>query len=240
MKLFLGLPAYGGRDNTIPIISACLNPHPFEKIIPYEHRSSLLCHTFNHLWAQALMARKTHGVTHFLLFHSDIIPMDPKWISILYHEMQRVGGKVISAVSPIKDQRGLTSTALETDSVWAPRRLTMREVEKMPETFTSDDLLVNTGILLIDVRDPWVNDVFFTIRDGMLRNEEGTEFIPVVEPEDWGFSRAAKKAGVKLYATRKLKLLHQGSFRYPNFGAWGAWETDKGDRQQKVVGKKDE
>lgn len=237
MKLFLGLPAYGGRDNTIPIISACLNPHPFEKIIPYEHRSSLLCHTFNHLWAQALMARTTHKVTHFLMLHSDIIPLEPNWLSVLYHEMQRVGGSVISAVSPIKDRRGLTSTALETDSVWAPRRLTMKEVLKMPETFTSDDLLVNTGMLLVDICQPWVNDIVFNIRDGMLRNEEATDFIPTVEPEDWAFSRAAKKAGVRVYATRKVKILHQGSFRYPNFGAWGSWDTDQGDVQKKFFEK---
>lgn len=235
MILFLGLPSYGGRDNTLPIIAACLNPHPFEKIIPYEHRSSLLAHTFNHLWAQALMARTTHGVTHFLMLHNDVIPLDPKWVSILYHEMQRVGGSVISAVSPIKDSRGLTSTALETYSVWAPRRLTMKEIVKMPETFTSEDLLVNTGMLLVDIRGEWVKDVFFTIRDGMMRNEEATNFIPTVEPEDWAFSRQVKKLGVKVYATTKVKLLHQGSFRYPNFGAWGSWDTDNGDGQKKLA-----
>ena len=42
----------------------------------------------------------------------------------------------------------------------------MKEILARPETFTHPDLLVNTGMLLVDMRDDWIERAYFTITAG--------------------------------------------------------------------------
>lgn len=233
MRLFACFPGYGGaRHNLMPLLKLMKEHEPFKAVYPFEPRTSLLAHAFNHGYAQALMMRKTHGISHFLLMHSDIVPMEPGWLATLAAEMEAHDARVMSVIAPIKDQRGLTSTALDLNDEWSPTRLTMKQVMKMAETFTHEKLLLNTGLLLLDLRQAeWAEQVFFTIRDGMGISEDRKKFLPVVEPEDWYFSRQLNALGVKLWATRKVKIVHKGDFNYPNFGEWGAWDEDQGDAQ---------
>ena len=99
----------------------------------------------------------------------------------------------------------------------------MTEILDRPVTWTAPDLLVNTGLMLVDFREPWVERVCFTIRD-KIHEENGT-WVAEVEPEDWGFSRQARALGVPLHVTRRVAVMHIGSKAFPNDVKWGI-ETD--------------
>jgi hypothetical protein len=188
------------------------------------------------------------------MLHSDVIPVEPGFIGIMLHHLRQAGADVLSAVMPIKDDKGLTSTALLPDSACAGwktdpvrrRRLTLREAEKLPVTFDAHDvatlfnprnapdrresaldpcLLVNTGLMLVDLSKPWVEQAHFQINDLVYRRPDG-RFDADVEPEDWFFSRRAHQLGARVCATRAVKAQHAGRVNYPNHGAWGAWATD--------------
>jgi precorrin-6B methylase 2 len=87
---------------------------------------------------------------------------------------------VLGVVAPIKDQRGVTSTALAHDDgdTWRVHcRLTMQEVYRLPETFTSEDvgrpLLVNTGCGSAGSTEAWARKVHFTINDRICFDPAG-------------------------------------------------------------------
>ena len=192
-KLFLALPSYGfQRYNTNPILQALVGPKTFDEVIPEQCESSLLAHGFNTLWAHAL-ALRPQGLTHFLMLHADIVPVDVGWLNQLHQEMIRVGAQVLSVVVPYKGPQGLTTTAVDPPPV---RRFTMKEIMAQPETFTHPDLLLNTGLMLVSLQ------------------------------EDWGFSRQARRLGVPLWATRKVRLTHVGIAHFPNFQDWGSQAYD--------------
>lgn len=230
MKLFLGLPTYGGqRFNTAPLLAMMQYQRRFDEVHAMEKEGSLLACTFNNMLCAALRLRDKGEADFFLLMHADVVPMPARtWLDDLMNARRDVKAEVLSVVMPIKDGRGVSSTAMETTSPWAPRRLTMKEVAAQDPTFTDPDLLVNTGMLLIDLRkNKWIDKVCFTIHDAILQMPDGTR-VAGTQPEDWDFSRQAKALGVTLWATTKVKAIHRGLFNYPNFGAWGS-ETDPGD-----------
>lgn len=246
MTILIGVPTY---DDTIKagLSSAIMTEGGRPGCPPYTvayKASSLLAFAHNALLCLALNNRP--AITHLLLNHADVIP-EPGYIGTLYDEMQRTGAGVVSVVLPLKDTKGLTSTAFlpDIDTAWLPgprtykrRRLTMHEAEQMPETFDVHDLaaafesdaskpalLVNTGLMLIDVTQPWAECVHFEINDTINRNAQGL-FIADVEPEDWHFSRQLAQLGVTVVATRKIKAKHVGRANFPNSGAWGDLEHD--------------
>jgi hypothetical protein len=192
-------------------------------------RSALLAHNHNLLWCEALNGRRG-GVTHFAMQHSDVEP-EAGWLDTLLAELDRTGLDVVGVPVPLKDERGLTSTAVDrTDGdTWRPqRRLTMAEVYDLPETFTSDDvggpLLLNTGLWVCRLNE-WAEDVCFTIRDAIGEDPDG-KFTPLVEPEDWHLSRQFHALGLKVGCTRKVRLAHRGPVPFPNTHAWGSMATD--------------
>ena len=232
LKLFLALPNYGHqRHNTVQILKAFVGPRPFAEVYPEEQCLSLLAYAFNTLWVHALAERK-NGLTHFLLLHADIVPYDDDWLSQLYHEMERVGAQVLAAVSPLKGPSGLTSTALDGTPL---RRFTMTEIMAQPETFTHPDLLINTGMLLVDMRADWVEQIAFTIKDGISKNPDGS-YTVLCASEDWDFSRQARRLGVQLWATRKVRLCHVGQGYFPNFQEWGTEASDSGSVPGRLEG----
>lgn len=193
--------------------------------------STVLDHAFNRLWAVALNLREK-GATHFAMQHDDVAPCQG-WLDILMAELVRTGADVVSAVVPIKSEAGLTSTAVETDDDYFPRRLTMKEVHDLPETFADEDvggeLLLNTGLWVCDIRRPWVDTpsplVFHTVNRIVL-DDEG-QWQAQAKSEDWEFSRAARARGARLLATRKVALHHAGEMRFTNSTVWGEWQTDE-------------
>lgn len=210
--------------------------------------SSLLPLACNWLWCLALNARETYS--HFLMLHSDIIP-ESGFMGKLLEIMEIKRAQVVSVVTPIKDRRGLLSTAL----IRRPsdprrlengrlRRLTLAELESLPETFGAPELaklwdwgeardgspalLVNTGLMLADLRGEWAERVNFEMLDGIAQSAGG-HFAPQVRSEDWQFSLLAAAAGAHLVATRAVALEHAGLAHYANREAWGDWEHDRDD-----------
>lgn len=251
-KVFLAVPAYSSSDMHDRAWAAfMMTPSDKENldVIQGKYRNSLLCRGFNGLWVQALAARKTEGVTHFAMLHTDVAP-EEHWLDKLWEEMLRVQADLLAAVIPIKSSLGLTSVAVDNpDNIWQPRRLTMTEViEKLPDTFGSEAvidaglnpkrglLLHNTGCWICDLRRPWVDAVdeqgylkcYFTIDDCIQVLPNGEYFVGV-QSEDWHFSRMVQTVdpNARLFSTRKIRVEHMGETGFPNDQAWGAWKTDQ-------------
>lgn len=171
-------------------------------------------------------------MTHFCLLHDDVVP-EPLWLDKMMSIMLEKKADVLSGIIPIKDDRGLTSTALDvpvgaSDPAWRVRRLTLNELyERYPPTFTDEKILLNTGLMLIDLRNPWVEKIWFAFEDRIIPNpqKEG-EFMAVGLSEDWYFSRRARELGAKLYATREIRIQHTGVRDYPNNVRWGTLSED--------------
>lgn len=219
MMLFTALPTYDrSRVNLFPILD--LAQTLGDNVYLYEGASSFLTAAFNLAWVEALNLRETKKLTHFLLLHADVVPLGPAWINVLLDEMERVDAKVLSLILPIKDGRGLVSTALDNGDM-TPRGFTTAQIQNMPETFTHPDLLVNSGCLLVDFREPWVEQICFDVNNAIVKKNEYGKFEVKSEPEDYHFSRQCKRLGVPVYATRKVKAHHVGNFKYPNDQVWG-------------------
>jgi hypothetical protein len=225
-RLFAALPSYDGRRVNGRALSDLLQIRNLE-VRTYEVQGSLLAANFNRAWAQALNWQSDF----FLMLHDDIVPLQDEWIQIMFAELTQHKASVLSVVSPIKNPDGLTSTAVEAADLWHPRRLAMTEVMQKPETWTEPGLLLNDGLMLVDFRQPWVHEAYFTINDRIVRRPDG-QYEHEVEPEDWFFSRRAQAAGAKLFATRKVLIQHIGSAGYDNTCAWGEHATDPEHAQE--------
>jgi hypothetical protein len=209
--------------------------------------SSLLNLGFNRMWARALNCRDKDKLTHFAMQHDDITPA-VGWADIMIDELERTGADVLSAVVPIKDDRGVTSTGIRNWMTNWTRRLTMTEVFALPETFSLADvqaagikseraaapgdevLVVNTGLWVCRFTEPWI-ETFpgFRSRDEIIRLETG-QYEAVCYPEDWLFSEWAARRGLKVFATRKIPLAHCGGGReFRNDSIWGTCTIDQGD-----------
>lgn len=230
--VYLGIPTYDGRVHknlTTALQNATANRHPkLTSIIT----SSILTRTFNLLFAHALNERE-NGVTHFCLLHDDVVP-EPLWLDKMMRIMKRAEADVLSVVVPMKDERGLTSTALDfplggSMPHWNVKRLTLTEIYGHYEaTFSHEQLLLNTGLMLVDLRKPWVESVWFAFEDKIIPNPERPgHFMVVGVSEDWYFSRAARALGAKLFATREVSVTHTGSRDYSNASAWGSLQEDR-------------
>lgn len=194
--------------------------------------SSLLAHAFNQLWCVARNLRKKQPVDYFVMLHADIVP-ERYWVDKLVAEMVRTKADLISCVVPIKSSAGITSTAIDSPDPWeVQRRLTMKEVMKLPETFSAKDcgfpgrtLLVNSGCWIADFSKLWVEDVRFQICNAIDRTAEGDARARVMS-EDWDFSRQIARHGGEVLATRKVSLHHVGPNSFGNQTAWGSHEMD--------------
>lgn len=202
---------------------------PDVQVFPFQAWTSLLPYTFNLCWAGLLNQRSADGLTHFAMLHDDIVPQ-PGWLDILLAEMDAHDADLISAVVPIKDHLGLTSTGIDvTGDLWNPRRLTLAEVHSLPETFGDAEaggpLVLNTGCWVCRIDRPWAEQVCFRQQDKIVKGADG-KFEPHTMPEDWDFSRQLRSHGAKLLATRKVQLYH-GLPAYTNARVWGSWKTDE-------------
>ncbi len=219
-RIFLGLPTYdGSRYNGVQVTNAVGSVAVIGEV-----QFSILTNCFNRLWVRMLNLRESQGITHFIMMHADVRPQGD-WVGTLYRELVACGGDVLSAIIPIKNHQGLTSTGLDEGDDWHPRRFALHEIFKLPETFTAPNLVFNTGLWIADVRGDWVEKVCFHIEDKIFRNAEG-QWEAAVQPEDWHFSRQVRALGLKAFATRKVALEHHGAASYPNTAPWGTLQTD--------------
>lgn len=181
---------------------------------------------FNELWCDALNSQS--GCEIFCMMHDDVIP-PPGWLDVMVDELESSGADILSAVIPIKDFRGISSTAFMDKDTGKPQRLTMTEAQSLG-TFTAEDagfpnhhLLINTGLWVCRLNQDWNKEVCFTIRDRIV-NIDG-KYHAQGFSEDWMFGLWASKRGLKVMATTKVPVKHLGHFEYPA-GAWGEWQTD--------------
>lgn len=230
----VGLPTYDGtRENGIPLARLLKHYNPEVIVNLIELKTSALAFGFNIIWANMLNLRShpTHPPTHFLLWHADVLPQGDTWLDTMLSEMERVGADVLSAVIPIKNEQGMTSTARETDDPWRPLRYTTTEISVMREnTFTEPGILLNTGLMLVDFRKPWVEEVCFTMHDRIAKGADG-KFKASFQPEDWDFSRQCRAKGLNLYATKAFPVVHMGKTAFRSDQVWG-FATDEEFRRQ--------
>jgi hypothetical protein len=139
--------------------------------------------------------------------------------------MQNARADALGCFIPIKNPLGLTSTAIDTDE-WLPQRLTLREAKALPVTWTANNLLLNTGLLLIDlaaISNRATHLPYFMVND-RIEYVAGT-FTAYHQSEDWNFSRQCSARGLRLFVTRAVGVEHSGISIYSNNPAWGI-ETD--------------
>ena len=211
--VYLALPTYGAIEPEMSMAIMDAIGSGVAKVILRTQAISLLAHNFNLMWCEALNGRRDRGITHFAMVHGDVAPQSG-WFKILLEELQRTGADVLSAVVPIKDHSGQTSTALLHDDGAEITKLTVADLQRLPPTFDSSHfpgkrLLGNTGLWICDFRKPWVEQVWFEIIDRIERRPDGV-FEAKTMPEDWNFSRQCHQLGVKLAATQRLTLTHYG------------------------------
>lgn len=231
-SVFLSMPTYGGPSVGAARAFFRASTGALHVHLCY-HQSSLLNANCNALWAAALNARKDRPLDYFAMLHADVQPPD-YWLDLMVAELEFTGLDVLSAVVPIKDRHGLTSTAVgrPDGDPWRPLcRVTMREVFDLPETFTAADcgqpdsaLLINTGLFVCKFGD-WAEKVHFESRDRIALKEG--RYVSQTEPEDWNFARQLHGWGLKVGATRKIPLSHHGFTDYGNTGTWGDWDYDR-------------
>lgn len=225
-RIFVGIPTYKSDMNVgllFPLLQASRKHH-----LDFANSdTSATCFSFNKLWIDALELWEAGKITHFLMVHSDIIP-ERYFVDKMMAIMERCGADVLSAIVPIKSNEGLTSTAMEEpwgdeDPRWRVRRVTMREAHALPKTWTHDAVLLNTGLMLVKMGE-WCKQMHFHFDDAIIMYRGRR--IPACFPEDWNFSRDAKKLGAKLYASREVSCTHVGNTGFPNFNPWGTLERD--------------
>jgi hypothetical protein len=98
----------------------------------------------------------------------------------------------------------------------------MKDRDKLPPTFGSEAvckpgevLLVNTGLMLLDLRWPGWDGFAFQFHTDIDKTPSGR--VARCRSEDWEMSHYLHKHKAKYLATWKPKLKHEGGKKYPNY-----------------------
>lgn len=241
-RIVLGMPGYG-KQTASAGRSLWHAVRDRKTVTTIYQQGSLLACNFNRLWCAALnMVHRGERVDYFAMLHDDI-GCEDYWLDTLIDELEAKQLDVLGVVVPIKDPRGLTSIALhhEGDNWETDCRLTMHDVYQLPETFTSGDLgglplLLNTGCWVCKWNQDWCRQVCFTINDRIIFDVPQNMYRAQVEPEDWYFSRLLNELGLKIGATRKVPVKHEGETEFPNTHPWGtlAFDNESPIRERKT------
>lgn len=214
---------------------------------------SLLAQSYNTLWCKALNLRSKQNLKWFAVLHADVVPQD-FWLDKLIDLAEQYDADVMSAIVPIKEASGVTSTAISgTDRFTRHTRLTQAQINSKgwPATFDIDilrensfipeearidvkedaRLLVNTGCFVCRLDREWCSNVEFTINDRIIQILGGS-YVAQVEPEDWYFSRRVAELGGRVMATREVVAEHIGSVPYVSNKVWGQMIDQKGAYQK--------
>ena len=247
MKVFLAYPYSGTAcvESTLAAFNNASADKDSYVFHPLPSPGGVHCYNFNRAWCVALNTRKRDGWTHFAMIHSDVEPEDYGWLDLMLEEMLAVGADVLSVVLPIKDKKGTTSTAILDEATNRIRRLTMTELQSMPRTFSGfhaasrlhdwnperSRLLVSSGLWICRFTEPWIEQVFFEMRDRVAKIPPCEEypngrFVAINWSEDWNFSMQCYEQGLKVYSTKAVRAFHRGGYTYSNQGEWGMWKED--------------
>lgn len=238
-KVFLGCPTHDGRMESAAadIFYSAASKDP---VIIMNNQSSALTANCNHLYATALNYKKHHPLKWFALLHSDVIP-EEFFVDKLIALAEQHEADFMSAVIPIKDQRGVTSTGflfgnsfhtrITQKQLWNEHMpatfdgpMALAAIEKMGQSgnmfFQHNVLLANTGCMVVRLDKDWSEKLFFTIEDQIYQGEDGL-FKVRFFPEDWNFSLMVNNHGGKVMCTREVLVKHAGGTRYSNHEQWG-------------------
>lgn len=239
MNILLAMPMYGGLTNAGALRAGLVQASERHTVQLADPTGSLLPKTFNLGWCAGLELAAAGEIELFAMLHDDVIP-EVGWLDKLVDELDRTGADVLSCVVPIKDERGITSTAIEAadpaDEWHCAKRLTMHEVMGLPETFSAADcgyperaLLINTGCWVCRIRDPRFRatnpdgslSFCFRIQSRVMVQRDGRYKIQNIS-EDWDFGRWLHRKGFDVRATRAVSLQHFALMGFPNNRAWGS------------------
>jgi len=237
--VILGMPTLSG-PRKLDVAKALFLPSRNYEVRAAARQASGLTANFNNLFAAALNARRqTDRPVLFAMLHDDVQPRCEWWLDALIAELDAGPFDVVSAVVPIKDGRGVSSTGIghpDPDQRWHPlKRFTFRELDGMPGTFTAADvgfpgypLLVNTGCWVCRLGE-WAEPPFaFRFEDRIVRDGDG--YVAEFVPEDWAASRWWWERGLRVAATRSVPLTHWGDGAFVNDRPWGSYQTDEDAR----------
>jgi hypothetical protein len=179
------------------------------------------------------------------MIHSDIEP-EPFWVDKMIAEADRHRADIMTAVVPIKNDKGLTSTALShpSDDCRAFLRLTSAQVKhpSFPVTFDRDmavnalralpgdlrfdapmpaNLLCNTGCMVCRLGGAWCDPTKVYFDEVTTFQRINNQWTPLIRSEDWFFTAKAFQNGAKVMATTSMKINHHGITSYPNDKVWG-------------------
>lgn len=232
MRVWLSLPSYDYRysGNTMMSLLHCGPVYHSSKlalpqtakqqddILPAPIAGSLLPRVFNESFAMATC----RGYDMFVMMHADI-GAEPGWLTKLLAVQAMHSADVVSVVVPLKDDRGLSSTAVHTpDEKY--RKLSMEECrDKCGPVFDARDpylvgmgathLLVNTGLFCMRLDRPWLKQwKGFQIRSSLDWQDRGCEVNTT--SEDWDMSEALAELGCSIFATTTIKVQHIGMQSY--------------------------
>lgn len=210
---FLAIPSATGFISTETHHAAYAVRQRFRTATEMTRTNSTLTGNFNALYATALNNR-AKGVTHFAMLHDDVGAVAPDgygtWLDVLVGYMRAFKLGMISAAVRIKTDSGETSTALDVGPGMDPRRLSLAEIGPL---LLSDQcempLLVNTGCMVIDLLQPWSEEVLFRFEDKVIKDSTG-QFSTWFGPEDWELSRWMHARGIRYGVTTDVRTRHVG------------------------------
>jgi len=224
IRVMIGVPCFGAQmyaETAMALVNAIA--HRAGTVV-LTIATSLLTVNRNTLWYEAVRRARRGEITHLLFMDADTAPCDVDWLEQLLREMQKHQAQVLGCVYPIKNASGDTTTARQTGDAWHSECMTYAELRDHPVTWTAPDLLVGTGLLLIDMRGAWCDKICFHIEDRIDRTPKG-DFTVNAQSEDWHFCRQAKALGVDIWATMRIKLHHWGPSCWPSYTPTAADHT---------------
>ena len=229
-NIFLHVPSSDGimRYETTMALMGAQAVHDMDVSFEFT-QSTFSTYLWNKMWAKALNNRDKF--THYAIIHCDLYPKTGNWLDKLMQIMKREKAEIVAANVAIKNASGLTSTAVDTGGHYNPPRFTLKQLAKMPPTFTHPKLLVNNGLMLVDLAAPWVEKVRYNNENVIERDSNGL-FVARSMSDDWFFAREANKHGARIFATSEIPVEHVGQQQYPSSGDWGLEFDDVNGRAE--------
>jgi hypothetical protein len=185
--------------------------------------SSFSSMTFNLAFAEMLQRRDAGRCDYFAMVHSDVAA-EAGWLDRMLAEMHAADAGLISAVMPIKEPGGRTSTAIGVaGNRWVAKRfLSLDDLAKLPPTFGPEHvcepgevLLVNNGCMVARADLPCWDSWEFNTYSRIVKRPDGGRHVEG-RSEDYEMSHHIHDAGVRYVATYAVSVGHQGFVTWPN------------------------
>lgn len=246
-KIVSVCPSYDGRMDAGCSRSLHQTGSKKHDVLPLPNWSSLLTQNCNGLWCRGLNLRR-YGFTWWAMLHADITP-EEYYLDKLHDIAEHHQADFVSAMVPIKNDKGVSSTALAHPSnPWLPGvRLSMAQLhhpsfpktfdvggavhalKKLPEGLRVDYpqtyLLANTGCCICRLDRKWATRVWFENHDRIEPlgdpNDLKTDWYAQAQSEDWWFSQRIAALGGKVMVTQEVVTRHRGYKDYRSDETWG-------------------